>query len=124
MGSKVRKQRKNRSSKILENLPLINSALKSKDRKLRSALLGRPEIINSLSSIARNTVAGHVPIKCEKLKKQVFGRYLKDLTRLGDPKRSVESQRKFIQQKGSGILPILGAILPLAITALTNAFQR
>ncbi len=124
MGSKLRKQRKSGASKVLEHLPLISSALKSKDRKLKAVLLSNPDVINTISSVARNTIAGHIPIKCEKLKKKVFGRYRKDLERLGNSNKTLSSQRIFLRQRGAGLFSVVAALVPFAISALSSLVRK
>lgn len=88
--------------------------------KIRKAIIkyGDKELINTISEIALNVLNGNGKINNKS--KQKLSYYKKQIRCIACSKRSVQSKRKILLQKG-GFLPILiGSILSGVIGSLLN----
>ena len=75
--------------------------------------------INSLSELAFNILNGNLP--CTKHRKKSLKKKLHDLRLLGD-KKTVNKSKKKVLMKGGGFL--LGALIPIAISAITSLLKK
>ena len=75
--------------------------------------------INSLSEVALNILNGTLP--CTRHRKNFLKKNLHDLRLLGD-KKTVNKSKKKVLMKGGGFL--LGALIPVAISAITSLLKK
>lgn len=98
--------------------------LGTKNKKMRKAVLENcnPEEMNALCELCLNILDGHVPLKRQQ--KEMLCRYKSILRVLADKKVSSSAKRSLLKKpQTGGFLPILAALIPAAISAITAAFQ-
>lgn len=89
----------------------------------RDLLTSSPETVRALSSVAKNIAHGNVPLS--KHQNRLVKMHGKQLRALAHPQSSVKKKRDMLirGQKG-GFLPILAALLPSVIGAISTIFSK
>lgn len=98
--------------------------LGNKNRKIKKTLLKEcgPRELNALCEVCLNITKGNVPMKPSQKKK--LCQYKSILRLLADKKVSPKTKLSHLKKPQSGgFLPILAALIPSVIGAITSAFQ-
>ena len=102
-----------------EFIEKLGEIKKNKKRVIQVIKNSTRDEINSLSELAFNILNGN--LDCTKHRKKILKTKLGDLRLLGD-KKSANKSKKKVLMKGGGFL--LGALIPMAISAITGLLNR
>lgn len=101
--------------KVLSCVKELDSLSKAKSKEQRNSLLREAEncVIDAISEIAKNCLAGNIPLrKCDFIKLKKYKNILREISK----KSSNISRRKIIKQNG-GILQLL---IPPALSLIAS----
>lgn len=109
------------SKSLLKRKDFLNLLSKSKRNKKRRNLLidiADKEEINALSEIILNALRGNLPLKKKEIKE--LNKYKHVLRKLIKRTYSIKKKKAILKQKGG----FLGAIIPIALSALGSIFGQ
>ena len=104
---------------VFQHVPILYALTKArKTPRLRNRILDiSPSTIRAISSIAHNALLGTLPLR--KRHESLVRRHQREM-RIVAGKASVAKKKKLIQS--GKFFPAIGALLPLAISAVTSLF--
>ena len=106
-----------------EVLTLIRNFSKLPAKQRRLILKTAPkELIHALSEASLNILKGTVPLTKAKYSK--LKRHKASLVKLANPKESLISKRKIVQQRGGFLTALLGTILPIAASVIGGLVSK
>jgi hypothetical protein len=95
-------------------------ALRTAKPKLRKAKIANCEgdLVKAISECAINVLAGNIPLK--QCQKRALKKYKCRLRKVADRHESIKKKQRYIVQNGGFLLPLLGAVLPAVLPAISN----
>lgn len=107
------------SAKLLRNLSLLKLLLKAKPGQRRVILqAATDELIVTLCEIALNILRGNIPLTEQQYQK--LKRRKSDIKLIANKKIGVRRKRKFINQQGGFLLPLLSIAVPFITSLIAN----
>ena len=108
------------SKRVRDNLPLLKKLKSTRDPKERKKILESADkkLIGALIEVVANVLNRKVILKPEQVKK--LSKHKKDFIKLGKT-RSLTKGKEIIVQNGGSFLPLLlGAVIPLITSLITK----